>query len=251
MPEVCRNRSWIVIGRFSGTSSSLPLFSTPTFWSENSGMYLAIGSLSRKWPSSSSIMMPTETIGLVMEKMRNRVLCAIGAGLAGILPAERLEPADLAAARDHHGHARRGSLVDVALERVRHPLQPDGARARAIPVWPGGGAGSAGRRGVWRRFARSWSLSLLLLLLAGSISSGYGQVWRRTLGLNRALTASPLQSGRWPMLETARISGDAWFPQGCSSVGRVPVSKTGCRRFEPCRPCQFPPTLTFRRVRST
>ena len=26
--------------------------------------------------------------------------------------------------------------------------------------------------------------------------------------------------------------------QGCSSVGRVPVSKTGCRRFEPCRPCQ-------------
>ena len=56
--------------------------------------------------------------------------------------------------------------------------------------------------------------------------------------LNRALTASPLQSGPWPMLETARIGGDAWFLQGCSSVGRVPVSKTGCRRFEPCRPCQ-------------
>ena len=53
-------------------------------------------------------------------------------------------------------------------------------------------------------------------------------------GVNRfALAIRPS-----PMLETARISGDAWFPQGCSSVGRVPVSKTGCRRFEPCRPCQ-------------
>jgi hypothetical protein len=48
-----------------------------------SRMYFAMGSLSRKVPSSSSIMMPTETIGLVIEKMRNRVLCAIGAGLAG------------------------------------------------------------------------------------------------------------------------------------------------------------------------
>jgi hypothetical protein len=53
-------------------------------------------------------------------------------------------------------------------------------------------------------------------------------------GVNRfALAIRPS-----PMLETARIGGDAWFPQGCSSVGRVPVSKTGCRRFEPCRPCQ-------------
>ena len=39
------------------------------------------------------------------------------------LPAKRLEPADLAAARDHDGDARDGSLVDVALERIRHPLQ--------------------------------------------------------------------------------------------------------------------------------
>ena len=93
MPEVCRSRSWIVIGRFSGTRSSLPLFSTPTFWLANSGMNLATGSLSRKWPSSSSIMMPTETIGLVIEKMRKMVSCAIGAAAAGLcLPSASNQP---------------------------------------------------------------------------------------------------------------------------------------------------------------
>src|SRR5947207_15802354 len=46
-------------------------------------MYLAIGSLSSKWPSSSSIMMPTETIGFVIEKMRKIEFCAIGAEAAG------------------------------------------------------------------------------------------------------------------------------------------------------------------------
>ena len=53
-----------------------------------------------------------------------------------------------------------------------------------------------------------------------------------------AVNRFALAIGALPMLETGQISGDAWFPQGCSSVGRVPVSKTGCRRFEPCRPCQ-------------
>ena len=57
-------------------------------------------------------------------------------------------------------------------------------------------------------------------------------------GVNRFVHVIRLAIRPSPMLETARISGDAWFPQGCSSVGRVPVSKTGCRRFEPCRPCQ-------------
>jgi hypothetical protein len=36
-----------------------------------------------KWPSSTSIMMPIETIGLVIEKMRNRLSCVIGADAAG------------------------------------------------------------------------------------------------------------------------------------------------------------------------
>ncbi len=42
------------------------------------------------------------------------------------LLAEGFEPADLTAPRHHRGHARDGSLVDLALERIRHPLQPDG-----------------------------------------------------------------------------------------------------------------------------
>ena len=45
------------------------------------------------------------------------------------LPAERFEPADLAAAGHHHGRAGQGSLVDLALEGVRHPLQPDRGEA--------------------------------------------------------------------------------------------------------------------------
>ena len=39
------------------------------------------------------------------------------------LPADRVEPADLALARDHHGGARQSSLVDLALEGVRQLLQ--------------------------------------------------------------------------------------------------------------------------------
>ena len=42
---------------------------------------------------------------------------------SGILFAQSIEPADLAAACHHHGHARYGSLVDIALERIRHALQ--------------------------------------------------------------------------------------------------------------------------------
>ena len=37
-----------------------------------------------KWPSSASIMMPTETIGLVIEKMRKMLSCAIGVAAAGL-----------------------------------------------------------------------------------------------------------------------------------------------------------------------
>ena len=42
------------------------------------------------------------------------------------LAADRIEPADLAAARHHHGRAGQGSLVDLALEGIRHQLQPLG-----------------------------------------------------------------------------------------------------------------------------
>src|ERR1700722_10694817 len=74
----------------------------------------------------------------------------------------------------------------------------------------GGVCGAAGCRAAVCAVMVSLPLALLLLLLAGSISSGYGQVWLRTLVLNRALTASPLQSGLGLCLKR-RISGDAWF----------------------------------------
>ena len=40
------------------------------------------------------------------------------------LVAQCVEPADLAAPGHHHGHARDGALVDIALECIRHALQP-------------------------------------------------------------------------------------------------------------------------------
>lgn len=35
--------------------------------------------------------------------------------------------------------------------------------------------------------------------------------------------------------------------EGCSSVGRASVSKTECREFEPCHPCQNLLNTMFRR----
>src|SRR5450631_3155085 len=56
-------------------------------------MNFATGSASTKWPSSSSIMMPIETIGFVIEKMRKIEFCAIGAGAAGFcLPSASNQP---------------------------------------------------------------------------------------------------------------------------------------------------------------
>jgi hypothetical protein len=46
-----------------------------------------------------------------------------------VLPAQRLEPADLATACHQHGDAGDGSLVDLALECVRHRLQADRRQA--------------------------------------------------------------------------------------------------------------------------
>jgi hypothetical protein len=49
-----------------------------------------------------------------------------------------------------------------------------------------------------------------------------GEFWRRTQGLNRAFPANQpgevyrfaLAIGTFPMLETARIGGNVWFPVG-------------------------------------
>ena len=190
-------------------------------------------------------MMPTETIGLVMEKMRNRVLCAIGAGLAGFCrPSASNQPIwpRRATIMVTPGD---GSLVDVALERVRHALQPDGeSPSDSGLAWGRGGVcGAAGCLAA----VCAVMVSLPLALVVGRIDIiGVWPSLAQNIGVEQGVNRFALAIGPWPMLETARISGDAWFPQGCSSVGRVPVSKTGCRRFEPCRPCQFYQRLTDR-----
>ena len=92
-------------------------------------------------------------------------------GCRRALAADRIEPADLAAPRHHHGRAGEGALVDLALEGVRHPLQadarePDGFRLgvgerRGLGggCLPGGGLGVHG-------------LSRLLLLFVVEAKSG-------------------------------------------------------------------------------
>src|ERR1700681_4472156 len=56
-------------------------------------MNFATGSLSRKWPSSISVMMPIETIGLVIEWIRKIVFWVIGVEAAGLcLPSASNQP---------------------------------------------------------------------------------------------------------------------------------------------------------------
>ena len=211
----------------------MPLFSTPTFWSANSGMNFATGSLSRKWPSSTSIMMPTETIGLVIEKMRKIELCAIGAEAAGpCRPSASNQPIWPRRATSTVAPGQ-GALVDLALEGVRHPLQPDRGEAQRSRSGLGEGGVCGMAVGLAAVSAVMVSPALLLLL------PGLEQVWRRMPGLNsRFRHRFALAIGAQPMLETARTGGNAGSLQECSSIGRAPVSKTGGRRFEPCHSCQ-------------
>jgi hypothetical protein len=53
---------------------------------------------------------------------------------------------------------------------------------------------------------------------------------------------------RTPAQETRRHRATIRQAQGRSSVGRAPVSKTGCRRFESCRPCLYPSRICTRRL---
>src|SRR4051794_2723553 len=56
-------------------------------------MNFATASARIKWPSSTSAMMPTDTIGLVIEKMRKIESCAIGAVPVGLcLPSASNQP---------------------------------------------------------------------------------------------------------------------------------------------------------------
>ncbi len=76
-------------------------------------------------------------------------------GARRALLAHRLEPADLAAPRHQHGDAGNGSLVDLALEGVRHGLEAGPRQARAFRGGPRAKAGSAARSWPAGRLERS------------------------------------------------------------------------------------------------
>ena len=138
-------------------------------------MNLATGSLSRKWPSSSSIMMPIETIGLVIEKMRNRVSCAIGAAAAGLcLPSASNQPiwprrATITVAPGMLPLSiSRLNASDIRCSRTDESPSDFGFGLGQGRGLRGGGGFGGGLRGH--------GLSRLLLLLSGCGS----EVWRRT-----------------------------------------------------------------------
>jgi hypothetical protein len=106
----------------------------------------------------------------------------------GALFAERLEPADLAAPRHQHGGAGQRALVDLALERVRHPLQPGRGETQRFRFGLGERRGL--RDGGWLGCGlRGHGLSRLLFLLLAVALPRLTEVWRRMRGLNRAFTA--------------------------------------------------------------
>jgi len=61
-----------------------------------------------------------------------------------VLPALRLEPADLATPRHHRHHAGRRALVDLALEGVAHPLKPQRREPDRFRLCRGKGGGRLG-----------------------------------------------------------------------------------------------------------
>ena len=186
-------------------------------------------------------MMPTETIGLVIENTRNRLLCAIGAAAAGLcLPSASNQPI----------WPRRATItvtpgmVPLSISR----LNASDMRCSRVDDSPSDSGFAKGREGVWGAAVRlaadcAFMVSPVSLLLVGVL-----EFWRRTPGLNRAMAGNgfALAIRASPMLETARIGGDAGSLQECSSIGRAPVSKTGGRRFEPCHSCQINQILSCR-----
>ena len=132
-----------------------------------------------KWPSSTSIMMPTETIGLVIEKMRKMLSCAIGAEAAGLCrPIASNQPI-----------WPRRATITVAPGRV--PLSTSRLKASDIrcrrtvdsPIVSGLACGQRGGLrggGVPGGGLRVHGLSRLLLLFVAMAQSSAAEVWRIT-----------------------------------------------------------------------
>ena len=97
---------------------------TSTFGFLNSGRYLEIGSSSRKWPSSYSIMTARLVMGLVMEQMRNMRVRAHRLARLTIGHTLRLEPCHVSATGDERDRTGNALVIDAALHRAGEPLQP-------------------------------------------------------------------------------------------------------------------------------
>src|SRR4051794_9225206 len=97
-PDVWRRRSWIVIGRSAGTSSTPPSPSIATLGSAKAGTYFASGSARNRHPSSTSIIIATETIGFVHRINAKDGVDLYASAARGLLHAEGFEKAELALA---------------------------------------------------------------------------------------------------------------------------------------------------------
>ena len=100
-----------------------------------------MGSAMNSLPSSTSIISATETIGLVIEKMRK--MASLGhRRAAGPQRAEIAPVGDLAAARDQHGDARYVVGIDFALHHRGQPIEAGGGKPGILR-----GGGDVCRRG--------------------------------------------------------------------------------------------------------
>ena len=122
------------------------------------------------------------------------------------LPADRVEPADLAAARHHDGSSGQGSLVDLALERVSTSVaaacrKPDRFR---LGVREGGGQGCGCRPGGGLGVH---GLSRCSCCLCGEEVDAEASAWIG--GLDVGDSASPLQSGHGLCLKRRELGIDS------------------------------------------
>src|SRR5713226_6959297 len=134
-------------------------------------------------------MMPVEAIGLVMEKIRKMVLCAIAEEDAGLcLPSASNQPI-----------WPRRATITVMPGRVPFSISRLNAfdmccnQTGERPNDSGLAWGSDGVCGAGACFAAVCAFMVspvLLLSFAGSGNVGVGQVWRRTLQLNSAFSAT-------------------------------------------------------------
>ena len=178
-----------------------------------------------KWPSSTSIMMPTETIGLVIEKMRKMVSCAIGAEAAGLcLPSASNQPI----------WPRRATImvtpgmVPLSISRL-NASDMRCSRTAESPIDSGFACGSGGVCGAAVCLAAvcAFMVSPVLVIVGDGED---GQVWRRThrieQGVHRFVLAVQLDDFisvdlRSSRLRSRRVIGSTREPGRTASSAEV------------------------------